>query len=256
MDLELTGKIALVTGASAPSIGRGIATVLAAEGAQIVVVARRGHLLATLQDEIEHAGGKRPFAITADLSDRSVFRRIRDQVLHQFGHLDILVNAAGGSHAMPTDEDEDVQDKAWDDAFALNFTPARKLVQAFLPGMQERKWGRIVNITGSLEPQGTRAAVAAKAGVMAWTKGMSREAAKHGITINCIVPGRIHTEQSSRIYPTQEIEAKEIVKAGIPVGYFGEPYDIGYTVTWLCSPKARYITGQRVHVDGGMHHAI
>src|SRR5258706_10988018 len=106
MNLELAGKIALVTGASAASMGREIAKVLAAEGAQTVILARRGNLLATLQDEIEKAGGKRPLAITADLSERSVFDKVRDQVLQRFGHLDILVNSAGGSRALPTDEDE------------------------------------------------------------------------------------------------------------------------------------------------------
>ena len=256
MDLELAGKIALVTGASGASMGREIAKVLAAEGAQTVILARRANLLAALQDEIEKAGGKRPIAISADLTDRSVYTRIRDQVLQQCGHVDILVNAAGGARALPKEDDDSIHDDAWDETFALNFTPARKLARAFLPKMQERKWGRIVNITGSLEPGGQSLSVAAKAGVMAWGKGLSRAVAKFGITVNCIVPGRIHSEQSSRLYPTPEIEAKEVAHIGIPVGYFGDPHDIAHAVAFLCSPKARYITGQRVHLDGGMHRAI
>src|SRR3989304_6340183 len=131
MDLELAGKIALVTGASA-GIGRGIAKVLAAEGAQTVIVARRGNLLVTLQDEIEKAGGKRPLAITADLFDRSVPGKIRDQVLQHFGHIDILVNNAGagmGGVKLPLDADDD----AWDKSFTLNFTSVRKMAQTFLP---------------------------------------------------------------------------------------------------------------------------
>ena len=251
MDLELAGKIALVTGASA-GIGRGIAKVLAAEGAQTVVLARRSNLLATLQDEIEKAGGKRPLAITADLYDRGVPGKVRDQVLQHFGHLDILVNNAGGSRPIPLDADDD----AWDESFAINFTPARKMARAFLPVMQKRKWGRIINITGTLEPRHLSANGTAKAGVTAWAKGLSREIGKYGITVNCIVPGTIHSEQmDTRILPTPESQA-QFVQANVPVGFFGEPYDIAHTVAFLCSPKARYITGQRVHVDGGHHRGL
>ena len=255
MDLELAGKIALVTGASA-GIGRGIAKVLAAEGAQTVVLARRSNLLATLQDEIEKTGGRRPLAITADLYDRSVPGKVRDQVLQQFGQLDILINNAGGSRPLPADADEAADDDAWDEAFAINFTPARKLARAFLPVMQERKWGRIINLTGSMEPWRMSASHATKAGVTAWAKGLSRDVGKYGITVNCLAPGRIHSEQiDTRVHPTLESQV-EFAQANIPLGFFGEPHDMAYLVAFLCSPKARYITGQRLYVDGGQHRAI
>ena len=256
MDLELTGKIALVTGAAGNSIGHAIAKALAAEGAQTVEIARRGNLLAPLQDEIENAGGKRPLAIAADVTDRSAFSKVRDQVLQEFGHLDIMVNAAGGGLNLPTDTDENVQDQAWDRGFALNFTAARKVASAFLPVMQERKWGRIIYITGNLEPHKYNMTHATKTAVATWAKGLSCEVGKYGITVNCVAPSFSHTEQGKRRFPTPESEAKVMANVDNPLGYFSEPHDIAYMVTFLCSPKARYITGKLIYVDGGTHRAM
>jgi 3-oxoacyl-[acyl-carrier protein] reductase len=135
MDLELKGRVAVVTGCSV-GIGRETARILAAEGVQTVVVARRGELLATLSDEIEAAGGLRPLAVTMDLYDRSSPARLRDAVLGAFGPADILVNNAGGSRPIPWNAPDD----AWDESFAINFTAVRKTTQAFLPGMIERRW--------------------------------------------------------------------------------------------------------------------
>ena len=251
MDLELKGRIALVTGASV-GIGREIAKVLAAEGAQTIIVARRGELLATLADEIERDRAPRPLAIAIDLYDRAAPAKIRGQVLQRFGHVDILVNNAGGSRPMAIDAPDD----AWDESFAINFTAVRKMTQAFLPTMQSRNWGRIINITGSLEPRSVNAANAAKAGVHAWAKGLSREIAKDGITIHCLQPGRIHSEQiDNRVNPGPDNQAA-FSQANIPAGYFGDPSDMAYLTAFLCSPKARYLTGQRMYVDGGMHRAI
>jgi 3-oxoacyl-[acyl-carrier protein] reductase len=251
MDLELGGKIAVVTGASS-GIGRGIAKVLAAEGAQTVVVSRRAHLLESLQQEIVKGGGKRPLVISADLYDRATPGRIRDQVLRELGRADILVNDAGGSRKTSLDASDDV----WDESFAINFTAVRKMAHVFLPTMQQNKWGRILNITGSMEPRMFNAANAAKAGVHAWAKGLSRFVGKDGITINSLQPGRIHSEQiDQRVHPTEE-DQEEFAKNNIPLGFFGDPEDMAYLAAFLCSPKARYITGQRIYVDGGLHHAI
>jgi 3-oxoacyl-[acyl-carrier protein] reductase len=251
MDLELRGRIAVITGCSV-GIGRDVAKVLAAEGAHTVVVARRAHLLATLQDEIEAAGGPRPLALPIDLSDRSSPERIRDAVLEAHGRADILVNNAGGSRPIAWD----APDAAWDESFAINFTAVRKTTQALLPGMIERRWGRVICITGSAEPSGINAAVAAKAGVHVWAKGLSRQLGPHGITVNCIAPGRIHSEQiDERLHPTPESRA-EYARLNIPLGYFGDPADMAWLVAFLCSPRARYITGERIHVDGGMHRSV
>src|SRR5258706_9458480 len=128
MDLELEGKIGGVTGGSS-GIGREIAKVLEAEGAQLIVVSRRTALLESLQAEVVDSGGKRPVVVSADLYDRAMPARIRDQVLQQFGRADILVNSAGGSRQLSTD----ASDEAWDESFAINFTAGRKKRHPLLP---------------------------------------------------------------------------------------------------------------------------
>jgi 3-oxoacyl-[acyl-carrier protein] reductase len=121
--------------------------------------------------------------------------------------------------------------------------------------MIERRWGRVLCVTGSAEPSTVNAAVAAKAGVHAWAKGLSREIGRHGITINCLAPGRVHSEQiDKRLHPTPESQAE--FSKNIPLGYFGDPGDVAFLAAFLCSPRARYITGERIHVDGGMHRSV
>jgi len=250
MDLELKDRIAVVTGTSA-GLGREIAKVLAGEGAQTIVVARRANLLATLQDEIERAGGPRPLALPLDLYTPDAPARIRDAALSAYGRVDILVNNAGGSRPIPWDS----PDAAWDESFSINFTAVRRTTQALLPGMIERRWGRILCVTGSAEPSGVNAAGAAKAGVHAWAKGLSREMGRHGITINCLSPGRVHSEQiDQRLHPTQQ--SRDEFAKSIPLGYFGDPSDVAFLAAFLCSSRARYITGERIHVDGGLHRAV
>jgi 3-oxoacyl-[acyl-carrier protein] reductase len=250
MDLALKGKVAVVTGTSV-GIGREIAKVLAAEGVQTVVTARRANLLATLQEEIERAGGPRPLAVPLDLYVADAAARLRDAVLAVYGQVDILINNAGGSRTVPWDS----PDSVWDESFSINFTAVRRLTQALLPGMIERRWGRILCVTGSAEPSTVNAAVAAKAGVHAWAKGLSREIGRHGITVNCLAPGRVHSEQiDTRLHPTLESQAE--FSRNIPLGYFGDPNDVAFLAAFLCSPKARYITGERIHVDGGLHRSV
>ena len=115
------------------------------------------------------------------------------------------------------------------------------------------RFGRIINITGANEPPGVNIASVAKAALHNWAKGLSRELAQDGITINCLPPGRINSEQIlERLHPTEE-NRRAFIDANIPVGYFGEPEDMAYLVAFLASPLARYITGEVIHVDGGMH---
>jgi len=250
LDLELQGRVAVVTGCSV-GIGREVAKAFAAEGVQTAIVARRSDLLTTLQDEIERAGGPRPLAIAVDLTKRGSTDRIRDEVLQRFGHADILINNAGGSQPLPAD----ATDEQWEKALEIGFTHIRKLTQDFLPSMQSRKWGRIVQIGGSNEPTNINAMGTTKAALQAWSKGLSRMVGKDGITINSIIPGTVHSEQiDQRLYPTAEIQAE--TSKQIPVGYFGDPSDMAWLILFLCSPKARYITGQRIWVDGGMRRSI
>jgi 3-oxoacyl-[acyl-carrier protein] reductase len=249
MDLELRERTAIVTGCSV-GIGREVARVLASEGVVTLVVARRGELLKTLQDEIEGAGWVRPHAFAIDLADRASAARVRDEALSRLGRVDILINNAGGSRPTAVDAPDDV----WDESFAINFIAVRRLTQAVLPGMIERRWGRIINVTGTSEPAGTNAAGPAKAAVHAWAKGLSRDVGRHGITVNSLAPGRIHSEQiDQRLHPTPE--SQEQFAKQIPLGYFGDPSDAANLIAFLCSPKGRYITGERIHVDGGLRRA-
>ena len=247
MDLQLTDRTCLVTGASV-GIGRGIARVLAAEGVRLAITARRAPLLRELADEIAATGATPPLVLATDISAEPAAATIRDAVVGAFGRLDILVNNAGGSRPMGPD----APDAEWDEAFALNFTAVRRLTQAFLPSMRERKWGRIINITGSSEPLVTNGAMAAKAALQVWGKGLSRDVAADGITVNSIPPGRILSEQIvERLYPGEE-NRRRFAEENIPVGYFGEPEDLAHLVAFLASPLARYITGEVIRVDGGL----
>ena len=241
MDLELAGRTALVTGASA-GIGRGIALALAAEGVRLAVTARRRERLEALARE---AGAKMAI-IECDFMQPDAPQRIAQGALAALGSVDILVNNAGGSRPFRIDASE----AQWEEALTLNFTRQRQLAHALLDQMIVRKWGRIVNITGKSEPEGVNGAFAAKAAMHAWAKGLSREVGKHGITVNSIPPGRILSEQIERNY-TPEYRAWQS-EHEIPVGEYGKPEDIANLVCFLASPRARYITGAVIPVDGGL----
>ena len=244
MDLELKSRTAVVTGVSI-GIGRAIAKGLAAEGVRVVGVARRKELMDTLVEEVKATGGT-IIPVVQDLVAEGAAAKLAATAVSELGHVDILVNNAGGSRPLPVD----APDSAWDEALTLNFTSYRKIAHALLPQMMARKWGRIINITGKSEPEGLNAAFAAKAAVHAWAKGLSREVGKHGITVNCIPPGRIMSEQIRRNYPPDYRE--KFAEEEIPVGYWGEPEDLAVLAVFLASPKARYISGTVIPVDGGL----
>jgi 3-oxoacyl-[acyl-carrier protein] reductase len=245
MDLDLKSRTALVSGASI-GIGRAIARGLALEGVRVVAVARRGELLETLANEVKAAGGADIVPVIQDIMQDDAAAKLAAAAVAAVGHVDILVNNAGGSRPLPIDAPE----SAWEEAIALNFTRYRQVTHALLPQMIKRGWGRIINITGKSEPEGLNAAFAAKAAVHAWAKGLSREIGEHGITINCIPPGRIMSEQIRRNYP--EDYRKKFAEEEIPVGYWGEPEDLAALAVFLASSKARYITGTVIPVDGGL----
>jgi len=241
MDLGIRGKTALVTGASM-GIGRGIATALAREGVRLAVVARRRNLLEELEKEL----GQKLVIIEQDFMAEGAPDAIAQTALAGLGSIDILVNNAGGSRKFTLEASE----QQWEEALTLNFTRQRQLTHKLLPQMMAKKWGRIVNITGKSEPEGLNGAFAAKAAMHSWAKGLSREVGKHGITVNCIPPGRIMSEQILRNYPPEY--RKKQSEEEIPVGEYGQPADIANLVCFLVSPLARYITGAVIPVDGGL----
>jgi 3-oxoacyl-[acyl-carrier protein] reductase len=244
MDLDLKSKTAVVSGASI-GIGRAIAKGLALEGVRVVGVARRKDLLDQLAQEIKAAGGTL-IPLTQDIMEEDAAKKLSAAAIAELGYVDILVNNAGGSRPLPVD----APDSAWDEALSLNFTRYRQVTHALLPQMMERRWGRIINITGKSEPEGVNGAFAAKAALHSWAKGLSREVGGHGITVNSIPPGRIMSEQIERNY-SPEYRARQSAEE-IPVGEYGRPEDIAGLVCFLASPRGRYITGTVIPVDGGL----
>jgi 3-oxoacyl-[acyl-carrier protein] reductase len=245
MDLGIAGRTALVTGAST-GIGRAVALALAGEGVRIAIVARRRNLLEEVSAEIQAKKQPAPVIIECDFMQPDAPEKISQAALKGLGSVEILVNNAGGSRRFTLEASEE----QWEEALTLNFTRQRQLTHKLLPQMMARDWGRIVNVTGKSEPEGINGAFCAKAAMHSWAKGLSREVGKHGITVNSVPPGRIISEQILRNY-SPEFRKKES-EEDIPVGEYGQPEDLANLVCFLVSPRARYITGAVIPVDGGL----
>ncbi|HEX6003929.1 MAG TPA: SDR family oxidoreductase [Burkholderiales bacterium] len=246
MDLKLSGKTALVTGASSVGIGRVIAMGLAEEGVRVAITSRRAHLLEEVAQQIRSRNHPDPVVLPVDLYEPGAPEQLARAAHERLGRIDILVNAAGGSRPTTLDAPTEL----WEEAMLLNFMRLRELTHAVVKVMIENRWGRIVSLTGSSEPYNINAANPSKAAVHAWSKGLSREVAKYGVTVNCIQPGRISSEQMLRMYPTEE--KRRAFTQEVPIARFGEPQELGDLAVFLCSPRASYITGTVIPVDGGL----
>jgi 3-oxoacyl-[acyl-carrier protein] reductase len=246
MDLQLNNKTALVTGASV-GIGRAIAKGLAEEGVRLAITARREDNLIALADEIEAAGGIRPQIIAQDMYAEDAAKSIATRAVAMLGGVDILINNAGGSRSF---KDLHVSEAQWQEAMTLNFHRPRQLADALVDQMIARNWGRIINITGKSEPEHINGAFCAKAGIHSWAKGLSRMVGKNGITVNCIPPGRIHSEQIFRNYTPEYRQWQSDHE--IPVGRYGEPEELANLAVFLASPRASYISGAVIPVDGSL----
>jgi 3-oxoacyl-[acyl-carrier protein] reductase len=243
----ISGRTAIVTGASA-GLGRGIALKFASEGVAVLGVARREELLSSLEEESAREGWARISTIAVDLTDAGSTETIFAAARSSLGHVDILVNNAGASR--PSDWDAPESEWLW--SMELNFHSHRRLAQAVIPGMKDRGWGRIINITGSHEPRGVNTATPAKAAVHMWSKALSRAVAGDGITINSLAPGRIHSEQIDHLlHPTKE-SRDAFIERFIPAGRMGQPEELAAMVAFLSSDMAGFITGVVIDVDGGM----
>ncbi|GCD83384.1 3-oxoacyl-[acyl-carrier-protein] reductase FabG [Parageobacillus thermoglucosidasius] len=243
----LQGKVALVTGASR-GIGRAIALELARQGAKIAVNYAGSEAKANeVVGEIKNMGGE-AFAIQADVADAQAVEQMIKTVLERFERIDILVNNAGITRdnlLMRMKEEE------WDDVIDINLKGVFNCTKAVTRPMMKQRYGRIVNIAsvvGVMGNPGQANYVAAKAGVIGLTKTAARELASRNITVNAVAPGFITTDMTERL--SEEIKS-EMLKQ-IPLARFGEPEDVAKVVAFLVSDAASYMTGQTLHVDGGM----
>ncbi len=241
---DLTGKCALVTGASG-GIGGAIAAALHTQGATLALTGRNA---ASLDGLAATLGGDRVHAIPADLADTAAADALVDAAGKAMGRVDILVNNAGLTRdgLMLRMKDED-----WSEVLDVNLTAGFRLARAALRGMMRARWGRIIGITSVVGQTGNPGQVnyvASKAGMAGMTKALAAEVASRGVTANCVAPGFITTAMTDSL--TQEQKDRTLEK--IPAARFGNPEDVAAAVVFLSSEEAGYITGQTLHVNGGM----
>lgn len=244
MNQDLTGKIALVTGATR-GIGAAIAQLLAAQGAKVIGTATTGNGVNSINEALAQFGGEgRELRIAEENSIENLISNIESEI----GKIDILVNNAGITRdnlLMRMKEAE------WDEIMEINLKSAFRASKAVVRSMMKARTGRIINITsvvGSIGNPGQTNYAAAKAGLIGFTKSLAREVGSRGITVNCVAPGFIETDMTLSLPQEQ----RDYFSAQTALNHFGTPEDIAAAVLFLASDEAKYITGQTLHVNGGM----
>ena len=245
-DRELSGKVALVTGGSR-GIGAGVALALGDSGAKVVVnYVLQKKKADEIVDRIQKNSGE-AVSFQADVSDMGQVDSMLDFVNSRYGGVDILINNAGIHQHLTIDK---LRFEDWDRVITVNMDSAFLLTKGVLPCMKERGWGRIVNISSLSGFAGTTVEchyASSKAGLIGFTKAIALEVASFGVTVNAISPGSVETDMLN--VTTEEERQRRI--APIPVGHLGQPEDIAHAVLFLVSPKASFITGETIHVNGG-----
>ena len=240
---NLSGKVALVTGATG-GIGGEIARALHAAGATVVLSGRKVEALEFLQKEL----GERAEIFAADLSTAEASDKLIADVVAKCGSLDILVNNAGLTRDMLAMR---MDDEKWQDVIDVNLTAPFRLARAAMKTMMKARWGRIINITSIVGVTGNAGQTnyaASKAGMIGWSKSLAQELASRNVTVNCVAPGFIDTAMTHVL--TDDIKAKLL--QNVPAGRLGTPQDIAAGCVYLASEEAAYVTGQTLHINGGM----
>ena len=240
---DLTGKAALVTGASG-GIGGAIARALHAQGATVVLTGTRAAAL----EELAKSLGERTHVIVSNLSDPAEADKLMAAAEAAAGKIDILVNNAGITRDMLSMR---MKDEDWQAVIDVNLTAAFRLSRAAIRNMIKRRAGRIISVTsivGTTGNPGQANYAAAKAGMVGMSKSLAAEVASRNITVNCVAPGFIETAMTDKLNDQQ----KERIKGAIPAGRIGQPAEVAGAVVFLASDEAAYLTGQTLHVNGGM----
>ena len=240
---DLSGKTALVTGATG-GIGGAIAKSLHAQGATVGISGTRENVLAEVASEL----GDRVHVLPCNLGDTDAVDALPKQAEEALGQVDILVNNAGITRDNIFMR---MKDEEWDQVLAVNLTASFRLSRGLMRGMMKRRWGRIIGITsvvGVTGNPGQANYAAAKAGMIGMTKSIAQEVASRGITVNCVAPGFIQTAMTDVLDDGQ----KETISTRIPAGRLGTSDEIAAAALYLASEEAAYVTGQTIHVNGGM----
>jgi 3-oxoacyl-[acyl-carrier protein] reductase len=258
MELGLTNKVALVA-ASSRGLGRAIAEELAAEGAHLVLCARGADALRETASAIERGpGAGRVLAQPADLGDPAAVDRVVGAAMDAFGRVDVLVTNSGGPPSGPF---ESHSAEVWREAVRQNFESVLNLTRAVLPGMRERRWGRIINVTSIAVKQPVDNLILSnslRAGVTGFARTLANEVAPFGVTVNNVLPGYTRTQrvedlaaQTAAARGVSAADAVGVWTNQIPMGRLGEPAEFAALVAFLASERASYVTGTSITVDGG-----
>lgn len=246
-ELDLGGRIAVVIGATS-GIGLGIARGLARAGADVVATGRRRELVDDAASAIE-ALGRRSLRVAADVTDERSLESLRAACITAFGRVDILVNAAGVTTRAPTLE---MTDSRWGEILDTNLTGTLRACRVFGRGMIDRRYGRIINIgslTSVVALYEVAAYAASKAAVASLTKSLAVEWARHGVTVNAILPGVFRTALNAGLLDGTERGRELLMRT--PMQRFGDVDDVAGAAIFLASESARFVTGQLLAVDGG-----